>query len=319
MNTAVIIPCYKVTQHILAILKNIGPEVQLIYIIDDACPDHTADFVKKHIKDKRVRTVRHEKNLGVGGAVMTGYKAAMAEGADIMVKLDGDGQMDPALIPHMIHPLIKGDADYTKGNRFFDLNALRNMPRLRLMGNAILSFMAKLSTGYWHLFDPTNGYTAIHRSIAKHLNFQKISQGYFFETDILFRLNTLGAVVIDVPMTAYYGHEVSHLKIKNIMGEFLIKHLRNFGKRIFYNYYLRDMSLASLELPAGLGLFCFGLMFGGYEWHKFASLNLPTPTGTIMIATLSILMGFQLLMAFLNYDMNTSCRYPKHKILDKNP
>lgn len=312
----VVIPCYQVKKHILDVLHKIGPEVSLIYVVDDACPEHTADFVQEHCHDPRVRLIRNTQNLGVGGAVMTGYQAAIADGARIIVKVDGDGQMEPALIPRVIAPILAGEADYTKGNRFFDLDALRTMPQIRLFGNAVLSLITKLSTGYWHLFDPTNGYTAIHANVAKHLHFNKISPGYFFETDMLFRLNLLRATVVDVPMAAYYGNEVSHLKIPKIIGEFFLKHIRNFSKRLFYNYYLRDMSLASIELPAGLLLFCFGLVFGGYRWQHFAKLQLPTPTGTIMIASLSILMGFQLILAFLNYDMNAQCRHPQHKALD---
>jgi len=312
----VVIPCYQVKKHILDVLQKIGPEVSFIYVVDDACPEHTADFVHQHCDDTRVRLIRNTKNLGVGGAVMAGYHAAMADGARIIVKVDGDGQMEPALIPRIIAPILAGDADYTKGNRFFDLDALRAMPRIRLFGNAVLSLITKLSTGYWHLFDPTNGYTAIHANVAKHLDFNKISPRYFFETDMLFRLNLLRAVVVDVPMTAYYGNEVSHLKIPKIIGEFFFKHIRNFTKRLFYNYYLRDMSLASIELPAGLFLFCFGLVFGGHQWLHFAKINAPTPTGTIMIASLSILMGFQLILAFLSYDINARCRHPQHKALE---
>lgn len=312
---AVIMPCYKVKKHVLDIIGRIGSEVRFIYVVDDACPEHTADFVQQHCTDKRVCVIRNAQNLGVGGAVMAGYEAAMIDGASIMVKVDGDGQMDPSMIPRLVAPILAGQADYTKGNRFFDLDALRSMPGIRLFGNAVLSLMTKLSTGYWNLFDPTNGYTAIHTNIAKHLRFNKISPRYFFETDMLFRLNILRAVVIDVPMAAQYGNEESNLKISKIIGEFFFKHIRNFWKRIFYNYYLRDMSLASLELPAGLFLFGFGVFFGAYQWIQFSKINVPTPTGTVMIATLSILMGFQLLMAFLNYDINATCRYPKHMAL----
>src|SRR5690606_32001950 len=150
--------------------------------------------------DPRVRVIRHASNLGVGGAVITGYQAAIADGMDILVKLDGDGQMDASLIPDFIEPIINGEADYTKGNRFFDLEELRSMPRIRLIGNAVLSFMTKFSSGYWNLFDPTNGFTALHADVARYLPLSKISKRYFFESDMLFRLNTLRAVVHDIPM-----------------------------------------------------------------------------------------------------------------------
>ncbi len=151
------------------------------------------------------------------------------------MKIDGDGQMDPSLIPVFVFPIAAGEADYAKGNRFFDLETIRIMPKVRLFGNAVLSFMCKLSSGYWNLFDPTNGYTAIHADVARRLPFDKISRRYFFETDMLFRLNTLRAVVVDVPMEAKYGNEESNLKISRIVGEFFAKHVRNFLKRIFYN------------------------------------------------------------------------------------
>ena len=309
---AVVIPCYQVTAHILSVIQKIGSEVSLIYIVDDACPDHSADFVQQQSLDTRIRLIRHTENLGVGGAVMTGYRAAIQDKADIIVKIDGDGQMDPSLIPQLIAPILLGDADYTKGNRFFNLEKIRVMPKMRLFGNAILSLLTKISTGYWDLFDPTNGYTAIHALVATHLPFEKISQRYFFESDMLFRLNTLRAVVVDVPMDAQYGDEVSHLKISKIIGEFLVKHTRNFLKRIFYNYYLRNMSLASIELPLGSLLFLFGLIFGSIQWAHSSALGIPTPTGTIMIAVLSTLIGLQFIMAFLNYDINSLCKHPLH-------
>ena len=213
---AVLIPSYKVKSHILEVIRLIGPEVCKIYVVDDCCPDGSGDFVIQHCTDERVIVLRNPVNLGVGGAVMTGYRTAIADGIDIIVKIDGDGQMDPSLISDFVSPIIAGNADYTKGNRFFNLEKISEMPKIRLFGNAVLSFMTKLSSGYWELFDPTNGYTAIHSEVAKHLPLDKISQRYFFETDMLFRLNTLGAVVIDIPMDAKYEDEVSNLKVSRL-------------------------------------------------------------------------------------------------------
>jgi hypothetical protein len=201
---------------------------------------------------------------------------------------------------------LRGEADYSKGNRFFDIESLQGMPRLRIFGNAVLSLMSKLSSGYWNIFDPTNGYTAIRAEVARRLPFGKISNRYFFETDILFRLNTLRAVVIDVPMDAKYGDEVSHLKISSIVGEFLMKHARNFFKRIFYNYYLRDLSISSIELPIGLFLILFGGIFGINKWVESAHLDIPATAGSVMISALPILMGLQLILAFLNNDISST-------------
>jgi dolichol-phosphate mannosyltransferase len=307
-RVAVVIPCYKVTSHILDVISRIGPECSRIYIVDDCCPDQSGDFVLRNCADSRVEVLRNAQNMGVGGAVMTGYQAALAQQMDIVVKIDGDGQMDPALIPDFIFPIIAGEADYTKGNRFFDLEGVRSMPKGRLFGNAVLSFATKLSAGYWDVFDPTNGYTAIHGDVLQRLPLSKISSGYFFETDMLFRLNVLRAVVIDVPMNAFYGIEVSNLKVSKVIGEFAGKHLRNFCKRIFYNYYLRDMSLASLELPLGVFMVLFGLIFGGYHWLASIRQGVATPAGTVMVAGLPLLLGMQFVLAFLAYDISSTPR-----------
>lgn len=312
MSVFVVIPCYKVTAHICDVIKTIGDEVDAIIVVDDCCPERSGALVENTCTDTRVRVIYHTVNQGVGGAVLTGYKAAIEAGAEVIVKIDGDGQMDSSLIQNFIEPILAGEADYTKGNRFFDLEEIRAMPRVRLFGNAVLSLMTKLSSGYWDLFDPTNGYTAIHADVARHLPFGKISSRYFFETDMLFRLNTLRAVVVDVPMDAQYGSEVSNLRISKIIGEFLFKHTRNFLKRIFYNYYLRDLSLASIELPLGLVLLVAGASFGIYHWLESAREGVATPAGTVMLAALPILMGLQLVLAFLGYDIASIPRRPRH-------
>ena len=309
---AVVIPCFRVTAHVLQVLADIGPEVHRIYVVDDACPEGSGRLVQAQCTDPRVKVLQHTENQGVGGAVMTGYQAALDEGMDIVVKVDGDGQMKPALIPFFVAPIARGQADYAKGNRFYILAHIHRMPAMRLVGNAVLSFMAKLSTGYWTIFDPTNGYTAIHAKALRRLDFGQISRRYFFETDMLFRLNTIRAVVVDVPMDAHYGEEKSNLRIHKILGEFLFKHIRNFGKRIFYNYFLRDMTVASLELVFGLLLLGFGVVFGSYHWLAGWMTQTAAPTGTVMLAALPTLAGLQLLLAFIGFDVASQPRRPIH-------
>jgi dolichol-phosphate mannosyltransferase len=300
---AVVIPSFRVSKQILGVIARIGPEVWRIYVVDDCCPENTGDLVESAAPDARVHVIRNTVNRGVGGAVMAGYEAALGDGADVMVKIDGDGQMDPRLLPRFVAPILSGQADYTKGNRFFDLLSLRRMPLLRLFGNAVLSLMSKFSTGYWTLFDPTNGYTAIDARVASWLRFEALSERYFFETDMLFRLNTLRAVVVDIPMDAVYGDERSNLKISKILGEFLFRHVRNASKRIFYNYFLRDMSAASLELVVGTMFIAFGGSFGVMRWIESSQTGVATPLGTIMLAVLPVLLGTQLLLGFLAYDV----------------
>jgi glycosyltransferase involved in cell wall biosynthesis len=308
---AVVIPCYRVGEAVLDVIRRIDGSVWRIYIVDDVCPNHAGDLVEAQCEDLRVRVIRHEANLGVGGAVMSGYRQALEDSAQIIVKIDGDGQLDPALIREFVTPLITGQADYAKGNRFFDLEGLKGMPRIRLFGNAVLSFFSKLSSGYWNLFDPNNGYTAIRAEVARELPFEKISQRFFFESDLLFRLNLLRAVVVDIPMRACYGDEVSNLRVLPSVGEFLVKHIRNFSKRIFYSYFLRDMSLASIELLMGIMMAFFGVSFGAVHWIKSLESGVVTPTGTVMLATLPVILGLQFLLAFLGYDIGAIPRKPR--------
>ncbi|MEO8742236.1 MAG: glycosyltransferase family 2 protein, partial [Lysobacteraceae bacterium] len=300
---AVVIPCYRVAQHVLDVIAAIPAECERIYAVDDACPDDSGKLIQSQCTDPRVQVIFHEKNSGVGGAVISGYRHALDDGMDIVVKIDGDGQMDASLLPRFVAPLLRGQADYAKGNRFFDLRNISKMPMIRVFGNAVLSFFSKLSTGYWDLFDPTNGYTAIHANALRMLPLDKLSQRWFFETDLLFRLGTVRAVVQDIPMDARYGNEVSGLRVPRILGEFLFKHLRNFSKRIFYNYFLRDMALASIELPAGVALLAFGLVYGSIKWvHSHDSGSLAT-AGTVMLAALPVIVGLQFILAFLAYDI----------------
>jgi glycosyltransferase involved in cell wall biosynthesis len=300
---------------VLRVLEGIGPAVSRIYVVDDACPERTGAWVSEHVVDARVRVLRHERNKGVGAAMMTGYRAAWAEGAEIIVKLDGDGQMDPALIPRFLEPIIQGRADYTKGNRFFTLRSLHGMPRTRLLGNAALSFLAKLSTGYWSLFDVTNGYTALHARLLPYLELERVSNRYFFETDMLFRLGTLRACVVDIPMDAVYADERSNLRVSRVLPEFAAKHAVNLCKRLAYNYFLRDMNVASLELVAGLGLLSFGVLFGASTWAQAIASNTATPLGTIMLSTLPTLVGLQMLLAFIGHDVAQQPNRAIHPLL----
>lgn len=313
---AAILPCYRVGRRVLDVIARIGPECERVYVVDDACPDGTGSLVERECDDPRVKVLRHEHNEGVGGAVITGYRAAMEDGCTILVKIDGDGQMDPALLPRFVAPIAAGLADYAKGNRFWDLAQLRGMPLHRILGNLALSFMTKLSAGYWDLFDPTNGYTALHAAVARRLPLDKLHQRYFFETDMLFRLGTTRAVVVDVPMDAVYGDERSGLRVTRVLGPFLFGNLANTAKRIFYNYFLRDFSVATLELVAGIVLLAFGGYVGIEAWSASARTGHPTLPGTVMLAGLPILAGLQLLLAFVGYDIAAVPRRPIHPALD---
>ena len=304
MRIAVAIPCYKVTQHVLGVIAAIGPEVHAIYAVDDACPDHSGNFIQTHNQDPRVKVLFNPENRGVGGAIVTAYKAAIADGMDIVVKIDGDGQMNPALLPKFIRPLRRGEADYTKGNRFFRPESVQAMPPVRLFGNAVLSFMTKLSCGYWNLMDPTNGYTAARTCVLAELPLDKLEKRYFFETDMLFRLNTLRAVVKDIPMDSVYADEESNLKIGKVLPEFLKKHASRLWRRYVYNYFVRDFNVGTLYSLFGVLLLTVGTTFGAMHWLDSALSKHPATSGTVMLAALPVLIGIQFLIAFLHYDVS---------------
>jgi glycosyltransferase involved in cell wall biosynthesis len=255
--------------------------------------------------------------LGVGGTTLTGYKAAIADGADIIVKIDGDGQMDPRLLPRFVQPILGGGADYVKGNRFANLEDPKRMPAIRLVGNAILSFLNKLSSGYWTVFDPTNGYTAIHAEVARRIVDRPVSPRYFFESDMLHHLNMVRAVVTEVPMKALYGDEMSNLKISRILLPFIYRHARNTLRRIAVQYFLRDFSLASLELLIGVAAITFGTTFGIRGWLLSIETLEPATAGTVMLAALPVIVGMQLLLNAVNYDIQNSPRMPLHVLLKK--
>ncbi|UTA56095.1 glycosyltransferase family 2 protein [Lysobacter soli] len=314
-RVAVVVPSHRVRAHILKVLAGIPGFVERIYVVDDCCPEASGRFVEEECRDPRVAVVRNERNLGVGGAVMAGYARAVADGMDIVVKMDGDDQMDSGAMAQLIGPIVRGEADYTKGNRFYDLTQVGRMPPLRIFGNAVLSFMTKLSSGYWDIFDPTNGYTAIHAKVIARLPLRKISRRFFFETDMLFRLNTIRAVVIDVPMDARYGDETSNLRIASVVVDFLAKHVRNTGKRIFYNYFLRDLSLASVELALGLLFVSGGALLGLGFWFNSFRTGVMTGAGSVMLVALPIIIGIQLLLGFLAYDIASVPRRTVHPLL----
>jgi glycosyltransferase involved in cell wall biosynthesis len=313
-NVVVVIPCYRVSRQVQGVIARIGPEVGRIFVIDDACPEHTGDLVEKHCADARVSVVRHAENRGVGGAMVTGYQAALEAGADIVVKIDGDGQMNPESIPRFIGPLLLNQADYTKGNRFYDLQYLRSMPKLRLFGNALLSFVNKVSSGYWDVMDPNNGYTAIHRTALAALPLAKLDSGYFFESDMLFRLYTIRAVVRDVPMGAHYAEEVSSLHIGRVAMSFPFKYLSAFVKRIFYSYLLRDFNAGTLQLFVGMLIGLCGAVFGITHWVRSAATGIPATSGEVMLAALPVIIGIQLLLGALNYDIGNIPREPLQQV-----
>jgi len=317
-SIAVVIPCYRVRNHVLDVIRAIPSSVSRIYCVDDACPDKSGEWIESQSKDPRVTVLKHPVNQGVGGAVLTGFEKALADGAEILVKIDGDGQMKPADVPRVVRPLLDGSADYTKGTRFYKPEQLLKMPLLRLFGNSVLSLVNKTVSGYWGIIDPTNGFVAIHRSAFELLPREKIERRYFFESDILFRLSIIRAVVQDVPIDVHYGNEQSNLRIGRVALEFPSKYLTRFVKRIGYLYLFRDFNLGSISLLAGSICLGFGIIFGAWRWVESVQSNIPATSGTVMLAALPFVLGFQLLLSFFQYDLQSQPREPLQRLFQPN-
>jgi glycosyltransferase involved in cell wall biosynthesis len=308
-RVAVVVPCYNEEAGIREVIRHVPAGVDLIVAVDDASTDATWQ-VLSGLDEPRLRAVRHERNRGVGGAMRSGYRRALDEGADIVVKMDGDGQMDPALLPRLIAPLIRAEADYAKGNRFNHVEALGTMPRIRLLGNGILSFLTKLASGYWSNFDPTNGYTAIRRDTLDRLDFDRLAESYFFESSMLIELNTLGAVVRDVEMAARYGEERSSLRISRVLLAFPPLLVGGLLRRFFWKYMVKDFNVLTLCVLAGVPAIVFGVTFGGYRWGLSIVTGVPATAGTTILAALPIILGVQCLLTALVLDVIYQSRRP---------
>lgn len=304
-KVAVIIPCYKESSTITAVIKDVPNFVHKIIVVDDKCPEGSGKLVE-NLSNERVEVICHDRNLGVGGAVKSGYKKALELGCDFMVKIDGDGQMDTSHLERLLEPITSQKADYTKGNRFQDFLALKDMPKIRLIGNSVLSFMVKISSGYWHIFDPTNGYTAISRTALTKIDFDKLVNGFFFETDMLIRLNIARCVVKDVAIPAIYPEASnSSLSILKVLRDFPFKIVQGFLKRIFYRYFIYDFNMASIYLLLGLPMFMAGIILGTVEWIESINTGIPRTAGTIMLLALPIIIGFQMLLQAVSIDIDS--------------
>lgn len=304
VKTLAIIPAYRVSSSVLKTVSETLDYVDELVVVDDKCPENSGNAVEeKFQQDSRVNVLFHEENLGVGGAMKTGFKWALERDFDIIVKIDGDGQMDPSLVPGLIKTLVENRADFAKGNRFESPRTVRQMPAHRLIGNGFLSLFSKISTGYWSVNDPTNGFIAIRRETLEKLEPERLSNSYFFESDLLFRLSIVRARISELPMNALYGNEKSSLKVGKVLLTFPFLHFKNFVKRIVYNYYVRDWSIGSVELPVGLTLLVWGVWFGLSTFSQAQSVGDTVTAGQAVTTAIAIILGFQLILSFVSQDI----------------
>lgn len=304
---AVVIPAYRVGSLIQGVLARIPASVRHIVVVDDASPDDLLQ-VLAGVSDPRVLVLRHDTNRGVGGSMKTGFTKALDLGADIIVKVDGDGQMDPAHIDEFLEPIVSGAADFTKGNRFDDLAFIRRMPFIRRLGNLALSFLVKMASGYWHVFDPCNGYVAIRSDVLRQLNTTRLDDRYFFEISLLCEAYFAKAVLQDIPMQPVYRGEVSSLNPVASIPMFTPRLVLRFMHRVFMSYFMRDFSVVSVLLVGGVPFMLFGLLWSGYHWIQTVRTNMVATTGTVVIGMLGIVLGFQLLLQAIVLDVGNEPR-----------
>lgn len=311
---SVVIPCYKVASHIEQVVRALPECVNEVVLVDDCSPDDTGKILEQlSQQDSRIAVVRNARNMGVGGAMVAGFQEALRRGCDIAIKLDGDGQMDSSRITEMVQVLESGDYDFVKGNRFYDRFALKKMPQIRKIGNFGMSFLVKVSSGYWNVSDPTNGFIAIKKETLQRLDMSRLSPRYFFESSLICELYYTGARIKEVSMPAIYGEEKSNLSVLKSLLTFPPKLFLRWMRRIWLSYYVYDFNLGSLYFAAGSLSFFFGLIFGIIRWIQFASAGVAAPLGTIMIAVLTFICGFQLLLSAFQYDLTAPNPFQKSK------
>lgn len=308
---AAVLPAYRTASSIRAVIEKIPASVRHVIVVDDASPDGVGAAVSA-IGDPRILLVSHDTNRGVGGAMKTGFDRALELGADIVVKLDSDGQMDPALIPAFVAPLAEGRADIAKGNRFADLAVISAMPPLRRAGNLALSFLVKAASGYWSLFDPCNGYVAVTGELLRSIRRDRLADRYFFEISLLCEAYRAEGVALDVAMSPRYGDEISSLSPTRSLLEFSGRLLGRIVSRIGSTYFLRDFNVVSVFISAGVPLMAFGVLWSAYHWYLSWATNIVASTGTVMIGTLAIILAFQLLLQAVVLDVqNEPGRTPR--------
>ncbi len=272
-SIAVVVPAYNEETQIGRVIETMPDYVDKIVIIDDKSLDNTIKIVEEYGKgNDKIILVCHERNLGVGGAIASGYKWARDHEFDVAVVMAGDGQMSPRDIPVIIDPIVEGKADYSKGNRLFTGEAYKRIPKVRYFGNAVLSLLTKISSGYWHVADSQSGFTAINKEALSTIDWDKMYKGYGQPNDLLVRLNVSDYRAIDVHIRPVYNiGERSGIKLKNVVFTISWLLLKLFLWRIKEKYIIRDFHPLVFFYLLGfllLGLSCFFFLQLVYLWIK---------------------------------------------------
>jgi glycosyltransferase involved in cell wall biosynthesis len=300
---AVVVPCYNEETQILRVLMTMPAEVDRVYVIDDASPDNTAPVIRDYQpQDQRVQLIVHPVNQGVGGAIATGYKAALADGMACTVVMAGDGQMDPADFGAICEPVLSGAYDYAKGNRLFSGEAWDMIPRVRYLGNAMLSLLTKIASGYWHVADSQSGYAAISLKALKAIDWDLMYKRYGQPNDLLVRLNIAEMRVTDVPIRPVYGiGEKSGIRPLRMIPRLSWLITRLFFYRMLRKYVIQDFHPLVFFYMAGLVMFPLGSLFGLYLLGERLFVG-PIAGTSAMFAAFLTIMGLQFLLFAMLFD-----------------
>jgi glycosyltransferase involved in cell wall biosynthesis len=300
-SIGVVVPAYNEESLIEETINGIPKYVERIYIVDDCSKDKTPEIVAR-MKDPRIVSIRHEKNRGVGAAIITGYKQALKENMDIVAVMAGDNQMDPDQLPGLIMPIIDGKADYTKGNRLISKDFRSGMSKWRFTGNAVLTLITKIACGYWHIMDPQNGYTAISRNALEIMDLDSIFPFYGYCNDMLIKLNTFEMRVMDVVMPARYGREKSKIRYSSYIRKVSPMIFRGFLWRLKTKYIVLDFHPLVFFYASSMVLLPFGVLFG--MWILYQKWNLiPVSTNFPLLDVFVLIMGVQFLLFAMLFDM----------------
>lgn len=306
LSISVVVPAHNEEALIAKTVKSMPELVDYVIVVDDASTDATSEEAVA-TSDPRLELIRHARNKGVGGAILTGHRRAIDIGSDVSVVMAGDAQMDPDSLPDLLDPICEDGYDFTKADRFFGFDSFRGMPSYRILGNVVVGFLAKASTGYWNLFDPLNGYTATKTSILQKMPLDRIRADYAFECDILVYLNTLRARAKDVPIPAVYGDERSGIRLFREARKLLWSLFKGFWRRMVWKYVLWSFSPVAIFLFAGLALVGWGILFGA--WIVLQTLGDPAAsTATVLMCVGPLLVGINLLIVATVLDILDSPR-----------
>ena len=302
---AVVVPAHYEEQLIGATIQGIPDFVDRIYVVDDASADGTAAAARAS-GDGRVVVVRHERNGGVGAAIVTGYRRALAEGADVACVMAADNQMDPNELERIASPVAQGEVDYAKANRLVSGEAWRVMPRSRYLGGAILSFLTKIASGYWHVADSQSGYTAATREILEQLDLERVYPRYGFPNDMLVHLNVWNARVRDVPARPVYGvGERSGIKLRSVVPRISWLLVKGFFWRMREKYVIRDFHPLVLFYLLGFVMSVCGFGLGVAE-VVLRIMGNAVSVGTVVLVALLLIFGSQFTLFAMWFDMESN-------------